>query len=106
MNIVRIIRLLTVDEIIFDKVPTIKKMRSLYDNYEMDSYVKETVSSNEQKEEDDFIREMLDTPVMKTAMKFLHQKGQFSMHALTRIWAIKRFLFSSSERRCIIETPR
>lgn len=73
-------RLLTVDESIFDKVPTIKKMRDLYDNYEVDSYVKESVSSIEQVEENDFIREILNTPVMKAAMKFMQRKGQFLVH--------------------------
>lgn len=63
------------DETIFDKVPTIKKMRYLYDNYEMDSYVKETISSSELNEENDFIREILNTSVMKAAMKFLQRKG-------------------------------
>lgn len=63
------------DETIFDKVPTIKKLRYLYDNYELDSYVKETVTSSERAEEDDFIREILNTSVMKAAMGFLQRKG-------------------------------
>lgn len=65
------------DETIFDKVPTIKKMRLLYDNYVMDSYEKETVTSEERTEENDFLNEILDTAVMRAAMKFLQQKGQY-----------------------------
>lgn len=68
------------NETIFDQVPTIKKMRYLYDNYEMDSYLKETVTLSEQIEEKDFIHEVLKTPVMKAAMRFLQRKGQCSIY--------------------------
>lgn len=90
-------RLLTVDETIFDKVPTIKKMRYLYDNYEVDSNTKETVTSSEQTEENDFIREILNTPVMKAAMKFLQQKGDFWIHTYENLDSKEFFVFLSKE---------
>lgn len=68
-------RLLRVNETIFDEVPTIAKMRALFNNYELDSLVNEYVSPIERQEENDFIDEMLKTPVMKLAMKFLQEKG-------------------------------
>lgn len=71
-------------------------MQYLYDNYEVDSYLKETVSSNEQVEENDFIHEILSTPVMKAAMKFLQRKGQFSFHNYKNLDSMI-FFFSSKE---------
>lgn len=67
--------LLTVDESVVYKIPTIAKMRALYDNYEVDSSVRENVTPDEIVEEEEFVNEILDTQVMKTAMKFLHKKG-------------------------------
>lgn len=51
-------------------------MRSLFNNYELDSAVNEYVSPIERQEENDFVDELLKTPVMKAAMKFLQDKGK------------------------------
>lgn len=67
--------LLTVDESVVYKIPTIAKMRALYDNYELDSSVRENVTPDEVLEEKEFVNEILDTQVMQTAMKFLNRKG-------------------------------
>lgn len=89
IKIVQLPRLLTVNETIFDTVPTITKMRDLYDNYVVDSYSKETVTPTEQIEENDFIREILNTTVMKAAMTFLQRKGQFPMHTYENLDSIE-----------------
>jgi poly(U)-specific endoribonuclease len=67
--------LLKVDEAKVFEIPTIKKMRPLFNNYEVDATVHEYVSPNEKQEEDEFIDALLQTQVMKTAMTFLQQKG-------------------------------
>lgn len=50
-------------------------MRALFNNYEVDSTINEYVSPLEREEENEFIDELLKTPVMKAAMKFLQDKG-------------------------------
>lgn len=64
------------DETIFDKIPTIAKMRALFDNYEMDASVNEQTTPTEEKEIKEFIDALLDTEVMKIAMNFMQKKGQ------------------------------
>lgn len=71
----KLFRLLKIDESIIHKVPTIRKLRALFDNYEVDASDSENVTPNELQENDDFINAVLDTQVMKTAMKFLNRKG-------------------------------
>lgn len=68
-------RLLTVDESIVYKVPTIRKLLALFDNYEMDVSRRENVTPHKLREDDDFINAVLDTHVMQTAMQFLNEKG-------------------------------
>lgn len=59
-------------------------MRKLFNNYEPDMLINEYVSPIEREEENDFINEVLQTPVMKSAMKFLQEKGLFVL-LLTKI---------------------
>lgn len=66
---------MNIDESIVYKVPTIEKLRALFDNYELDTSRSENVTPNELQENADFINAVLDTRVMQTAMKFLHRKG-------------------------------
>lgn len=75
MHLYPIFRLLNVDESIVYKIPTIQKLRALFDNYELDSSVSENVTPGERNEENEFLNAVLDTQVMKTAMEFLHKKG-------------------------------
>lgn len=60
---------------ILSEMPTVAKMRALFNNYEVDSSINEYVSPIEREEENDFLNEVLKTAVMKTAMKFLQDKG-------------------------------
>lgn len=74
----KLFRLLKIDESIIYKVPTIRKLRALFDNYEVDASDSENVTPNELQENDDFINAVLDTKVMQTAMKFLNRKGFYN----------------------------
>lgn len=56
---------------------TINKLRALFDNYELDTSVVENVTISEKREEDEFLEKVLDTEVMKIAMNYLKQKGQY-----------------------------
>lgn len=68
-------RLIQVDESILDATQTLIKMRALFDNYEADAAINEHVTPNERREENEFLNAVLDTQVMRTAMKFLQDKG-------------------------------
>lgn len=68
--------LFTVNEAIFDRIPTIAKLRRLFDNYEINSATDETTTPVEANEIHDFINTLLDTPVMQIAMDFLQSKGK------------------------------
>lgn len=80
--------LLQLDESILDATETLTKMRALFDNYEMDAAVNEHVSPIERKEENEFLNAVLATSVMRTAMKFLQDKGNmvraFDQHRCVR----------------------
>lgn len=67
--------LLTVDERQVYAMPTIEKMRALFNNYEVDTMVNEYVTPMEKKEENDFVDALLATSVMRSAMLFLQKKG-------------------------------
>lgn len=68
-------RLLSVSNATLSSIPTIVKLRALYDNYEVDTMTVENVTPIERQEEDEFIDKILDTAVMKMAMTYLQQKG-------------------------------
>ncbi|XP_055300541.1 endoribonuclease CG2145-like [Sitodiplosis mosellana] len=57
------------------RVPTIVKLQTLYDNYELDTMTVEDVTAAELREEDEFLNKILDTEVMKAAMNYLQIKG-------------------------------
>lgn len=67
---------MSVNESVVFKVPTIQKLRALYDNYELDASTRENVTPDERIEEKEFLDAVLDTKVMKTAMEYLHHKGR------------------------------
>lgn len=79
-------RLLTLDPKILDSTETMTKMRALFDNYELDASVNENVSPIERQEENDLINSMLQTSVMREAMKFLQMKGR-------KFWLTNSLLF-------------
>lgn len=70
------------------KVPTIKKLRALFDNYVLDASDSEHVTPNELQENDDFINAVLDTRVMKTAMNFLNRKGLNYLSHFLHNWMV------------------
>lgn len=68
-------RLLSVSNTTLLNVPTIVKLRTLFDNYELDTMTIENETQAERREEDEFLDKVLDTAVMKMAMRYLQQKG-------------------------------
>jgi poly(U)-specific endoribonuclease len=59
------------------QVPTISKLRLLYDNYINDVSVNEHVTPAERAEENNLLDSFMTTPVMKYTMQFLADKGTF-----------------------------
>ena len=77
---------------LFDEIPTIKLMRKLYDNYDLNSLHAEIITPEEDLEENDFIDGLLNTNIMIHSMDFLASKGFFSKNLtvykniLKKIW--------------------
>ncbi|CAH8480182.1 unnamed protein product [Schistosoma mattheei] len=67
-----------VDEDILRNRPTFAKFVALLDNYNPQVGVTEIVTEQQQKEEDDFINELLKTEVMKMTYNFLIEKQKLS----------------------------
>ncbi|KAJ9601547.1 hypothetical protein L9F63_000290, partial [Diploptera punctata] len=57
------------------QIPTISKLRHLYDNYVRDAGVNEHVTAAEKAEENNFIDSVMTTSVMRHTMQFLANKG-------------------------------
>lgn len=72
---IQLLRLLSVSNATLSGIPTIVKLRALFDNYELDTMTVETTTQTERQEEDEFLDKVLDTAVMKAAMTYLQQKG-------------------------------
>ncbi|XP_049814380.1 endoribonuclease CG2145-like isoform X1 [Schistocerca nitens] len=66
--------LISVDKRVF-QLPTVAKVRMLYDNYVADTSVNEHVTAQERAEESSLLDTFLATPVMSTAMRFLADHG-------------------------------
>lgn len=84
---------LSVDEKQVYAVPTIDKMRALFNNYELDTMVNEYVSPMEKKEEDDFVDALLQTAVMRSAMLFLQKKSVVTSDPKTHRELLKTIWF-------------
>lgn len=69
-----IFSLLTVKSEAYE-IPTIKAVLALHDNYELSVKTKENVTPQERDEEIALLDKFLETDVIKTAMKFLVDKG-------------------------------
>uniref|UniRef100_A0A1A9ZEJ9 EndoU domain-containing protein n=1 Tax=Glossina pallidipes TaxID=7398 RepID=A0A1A9ZEJ9_GLOPL len=89
--------LLEIDAKAFD-APTIAAMRSLFNNYEMDTMVNEHVTPNERKEENDFVDAVMSTNVMRQAMLFLQNKGLVSPDPKTHRDLVKELWFTQYSR--------
>ena len=59
------------------QIPTISKLRLLYDNYIRDASLNEHVTPAEQDEEDSLLDSFMDTRVMQLTMHFLANIGTF-----------------------------
>lgn len=72
---ISIFSLITVSEADLESVTSVKLIRKLYNNYELDTMTNEFVTPLEKKEENDFVDAIMSTSVMRHAMAFLQQKG-------------------------------
>ncbi|XP_031787775.1 poly(U)-specific endoribonuclease homolog isoform X1 [Nasonia vitripennis] len=80
------------------EIPTVKAVVALLDNYELDVKTKETVTSEERKEESDLLDAFIATDVMKTTMKFLAEKGYVPNDEYEFKDSLKRIWFSQFKR--------
>ena len=75
-----------------DSIPTVALFRKLFDNYDKSVNVQEDRNSQEQTEEQEFLDEVMATPVMQMAYEFLNSKQVFNgdrvafQEKLTEIW--------------------
>lgn len=90
--------LLSIDEQEVFAVPTIEKMRALFNNYEVDTMVNEYVTPMEKKEENDFVDALLATSVMRSAMLFLQKKGVVTADPKTHHELLKTIWFQLYSR--------
>ena len=58
-------RFLTIHDNAFDNSIIVNKMKALYDNFEALSSIDERFTTKEKEEQDEFIAELLKSPVMK-----------------------------------------
>lgn len=86
------------DKSVLESTETLKKMRALFDNYELDASVNEYVSPLERREESEFLNAVLATPVMQTAMTFLKGKGSVTADPRTHYDLLKTLWFSMYSR--------
>ncbi|XP_058448210.1 endoribonuclease CG2145-like [Malaya genurostris] len=89
---------LSVDERQVYAIPTIEKMRALFNNYELDTMVNEYVTPMEKKEENDFVDALLATNVMRSAMLFLQKKGVVTADPKTHHELLKTIWFQLYSR--------
>ena len=80
------------------ETPTVKAVLALHDNYEFDVKTKETVTSEERREEAELLDKILETDVMKTTMKFLVDKGYIQDDEYEFKDTMKRIWFSQFKR--------
>lgn len=80
------------------EIPTIKAVRSLFDNYELNTNVKEDVTLEERKEELNLLDTFLATDVLSTTMKYLADKGYIPNDEYEFKDTLKRIWFSQFKR--------
>ncbi|XP_031835810.1 uncharacterized protein LOC116428372 [Nomia melanderi] len=79
-------------------LPTVKAVLALHDNYELDVKTKETVTSEERREESDLIDKIMETEIIKSTMKFLADKGYIPDDEYEFKDSLKRIWFSQFKR--------
>lgn len=77
MLTIKFFSLITVSETDLESVNSVKLMRKLYNNYEMDTMTNEFVTPLEKREENDLVDAIMATSVMRHAMAFLQLKGSY-----------------------------
>jgi poly(U)-specific endoribonuclease len=90
-------RLLSIDDRL-NQMPTVEKMKALFNNYELDTLTNEYVTPIERKEENEFLDAILATPVMRQAMNFLQQKGKVTPDPQTHRDLLKTIWFNLYSR--------
>ncbi|KAG4080342.1 hypothetical protein HA402_010834 [Bradysia odoriphaga] len=90
--------LITVSETDLDSVSSVKLMRKLFNNYELDTMTNEFVTPLEKREENDLVDTIMGTPVMRHAMAFLQQKGKVTPDPKTHRDLVKRIWFTLYSR--------
>ncbi|XP_023717904.1 poly(U)-specific endoribonuclease homolog [Cryptotermes secundus] len=80
------------------QIPTISKLRLLYDNYIRDVGVNEHVTPAELSEENSLLDSFMATPVMKHTMHFLADKGLVSRDPRAQKEALKQIWFTMYSR--------
>lgn len=79
-------------------LPTVKAVLALHDNYELDVKTKETVTSEERREESDLVDKIMETEIIKSTMKFLAEKGYIPDDEYEFKDSLKRIWFSQFKR--------
>ncbi|CAH8480147.1 unnamed protein product [Schistosoma mattheei] len=95
-----------VNEEILGKRPTFAKFIALLDNYNPQVGVTEIVTEQQQKEEDDFINELLKTKVMKMTYNFLIEKQKLSGDITNFGKLLKDLWFKRYKRRRLINNHK
>lgn len=90
--------LITVSETDLESVSSVKLMRKLYNNYELDTMTNEFVTPLEKREENDLVDTIMATPVMRHAMAFLQEKGKVTRDPKTHRDLVKRIWFTLYSR--------
>ncbi|KAG5684988.1 hypothetical protein PVAND_014191 [Polypedilum vanderplanki] len=77
----------------FSESETMRFMQMLYDNYERNTLVEETVTEEEMSEERNFINALLQTEIMRRAMNFLESKSLVQNHPESHYCLLKKIWF-------------
>lgn len=81
------------------QIPTVAKVRLLYNNYVADTLVNEHVTAAERAEESSLLDSFMATPVMSTTLRFLSDHGLYINYILKlknckHSYALNKFYFS------------
>ncbi|XP_033227982.1 GATA zinc finger domain-containing protein 8-like [Belonocnema kinseyi] len=80
-----------------NNIPTIEVIQMLYDNYEYDSQIREKVTPEKVKEQNDFLEVILQTNVMSRVTKWLTEKNYISPDSLLMKEMLNRIWFTPIE---------
>jgi len=89
--------LLVVDEKAL-RFPSISKMRTLFDNYEMDTLTNEVVTPRELQEQNNFLSFIMLSNIMRHTMNFLQRKGLVGSDTQTQLDFMKNLWFTQYSR--------